>query len=211
MTEIISVRFNNRGKAYYFDPSGLSVSIGDNVIVETAKGLEYGECTRGNRMVGDDAIIKPLRPVVRIATEADKATALSGKGKEKEAFDYCQKRISDFNLEMKLVDVEFGFEGNKILFFFTSEGRVDFRELVKDLAGEFHTRIELRQIGVRDEAKILGGLGVCGKPFCCSQFLSEFHPVSIKMAKIQGLSLNPTKISGTCGRLMCCLKYEDVA
>ena len=211
MTEIISVRFSSRGKAYYFSPSGLAVNNGDNVVVETAKGLEYGECTQGNRMVGDDAIIKPLRPVVRIATEADKAAALAGKGKEKEAFAYCQKKIADFNLEMKLVDVEYGFEGNKILFFFTSEGRVDFRELVKDLAGEFHTRIELRQIGVRDEAKIIGGLGVCGKPFCCSQFLSEFHPVSIKMAKMQGLSLNPTKISGTCGRLMCCLKYEDFA
>ena len=211
LTEIISVRFNNRGKAYYFDPSGLVVSNGENVVVETAKGLEYGECTHGNRMVGDDAIVKPLRPVVRIATDTDKSAALAGKEKEKEAFAYCQKKIAEFNLEMKLVNVEYGFEGNKILFFFTSEGRVDFRELVKDLAGEFRTRIELRQIGVRDEAKILGGLGVCGKPFCCSQFLSEFHPVSIKMAKVQGLSLNPTKISGTCGRLMCCLKYEDFA
>jgi len=211
LTEIVSVHFNNRGKSYYFDPSGLTVNKGDNVVVETAKGHEYGECTQGNRMVGDDSIVKPLRPVIRIATEADKHSALMGKEKEKEAFAYCQKKITEFNLEMKLVNVEYGFEGNKILFFFTSEGRVDFRELVKDLAGEFHTRIELRQIGVRDEAKILGGLGVCGKQFCCSQFLTEFHPVSIKMAKTQGLSLNPTKISGTCGRLMCCLKYEDHA
>ena len=211
MTEIINVRFSNRGKAYFFDPSGLSVNTGDYVIVETAKGLEYGECTQSNHMVDDDAIFKPLRPVIRIATEADKASAQAGKGKEKEAFEYCQKKIAELDLEMKLVDVEYGFEGNKILFFFTSDGRVDFRELVKDLASVFHARIELRQIGVRDEAKMLGGLGVCGKQFCCSQFLSEFHPVSIKMAKIQGLSLNPIKISGTCGRLMCCLKYEECA
>ena len=211
MTEIVSVRFNNRGKSYYFDPSGLAVTKGENVIVETAKGLEYGECTIGNREVDDETIVKPLRPVVRIATEADKQSALKGKEKEKEAFEFCRKKIAETGLEMKLVGVEYSFEGNRILFFFTSEGRVDFRELVKDLASEFRARIELRQIGVRDEAKILGGLGVCGKQFCCSQFLSEFHPVSIKMAKIQGLSLNPTKISGTCGRLMCCLKYEDIA
>jgi len=184
---------------------------GDCVIVETAKGIEYGECTKGNRMVDDEAVVQPLRPVIRLATEADIASAIAGKQKEKVAFEYCQKKIIDFGLEMKLVDVEYGFEGNKILFFFTSEGRVDFRELVKDLAGEFRARIELRQIGVRDEAKMLGGLGGCGRPFCCSQFLTEFHPVSIKMAKVQGLSLNPTKISGTCGRLMCCLKYEEAA
>ena len=211
MTEIISVRFSARGKAYFFDPSGLTIDKGEHVVVETAKGLEYGECTHGNRMVNDDSVVRPLRPVIRIATEADKMSAQAGKDKEKYAFEYCLKRISDFGLEMKLVDVEYGFEGNKILFFFTSDGRVDFRELVKDLAGEFRARIELRQIGVRDEAKMLGGLGVCGKQFCCSQFLTEFHPVSIKMAKTQGLSLNPTKISGTCGRLMCCLKYEDAA
>jgi len=211
LTEIISVRFNNRGKAYFFDPSGLSVNKGDFVIVETAKGLEFGECTHSNRMVSDDSVVRPLRPVVRLATEADMFSVRSGKEKEKEAFDYCQKKIVELGLEMKLVDVEYGFEGNKILFFFTSEGRVDFRELVKDLAGEFRARIELRQIGVRDEAKLLGGLGVCGRPFCCSQFLSDFHPVSIKMAKVQGLSLNPIKISGTCGRLMCCLKYEEFA
>ena len=211
MTEVISVRFSNRGKAYFFDPMGLKINQGDKVIVETAKGLEFGECTYGNRMTGDESIVKPLRPVVRLATEEDIASALSGKEKERTAFDYCQQRIIDFGLEMKLVDVEYGFEGNKILFFFTSEGRVDFRDLVKDLAGEFRARIELRQIGVRDEAKMLGGLGVCGRAFCCSSFMSEFHPVSIKMAKVQGLPLNPTKISGTCGRLMCCLKYEDLA
>ena len=211
LTEIISVRFSSKGKSYYFDPSGLTVEKGSNVIVETAKGQEYGECTQGNHMVQDDAIVKPLRPIIRIATEADIISVRAGRDKEKTAFAYCQKKIADFGLDMRLVNVEYGFEGNKILFFFTSEGRVDFRELVKDLAGEFRTRIELRQIGVRDEAKILGGLGLCGKPFCCSQFLTEFHPVSIKMAKVQGLSLNPSKISGTCGRLMCCLKYEDIA
>ena len=211
MTEIVSIRFNNRGKVYYFDPAGLSVAKGDNVVVETAKGLEYGECTRGNHAVDESAVVKPLRSVVRIATGDDIKSALACKEKEKEAFDYCQRKITEFGLDMKLVNVEYGFEGNKILFFFTSEGRVDFRDLVKDLAAMFRARIELRQIGVRDEAKMLGGLGVCGKQFCCSQFLTEFHPVSIKMAKTQGLSLNPTKISGTCGRLMCCLKYEECA
>ena len=211
MTQIVSVRFNNRGKAYYFDPSGITINKGDAVIVETAKGLEYGECTRGNCMVNDEAVIKPLRAVVRIATEADRQNVQAGKAKEKGAFEYCQKKIAESGLEMKLVGVECSFEGNRIIFFFTSEGRVDFRELVKDLAAEYRARIELRQIGVRDEAKILGGLGVCGRPFCCSQFLRDFHPVSIKMAKVQGLSLNPAKISGTCGRLMCCLKYEDIA
>ena len=211
LTEIVCVRFNERGKVYFFDPAGLAVSKGENVVVETAKGNEYGECTRGNHVVDDSVVVQPLRPVVRIATEEDNKTAQSGKEKEKEAFDYCQKKIVEFGLDMKLVNVEYGFEGNKILFFFTSEGRVDFRDLVKDLAGMFRARIELRQIGVRDEAKMLGGLGVCGKAFCCSQFLTEFHPVSIKMAKTQGLSLNPTKISGACGRLMCCLKYEECA
>lgn len=211
MTEVVSIKFNNRGKAYFFDPSGLSIAKGEHIVVETAKGLEYGECIRANHQVDDNTVIKPLRPVVRIATDADKRSEQAGREKEKEAFDYCQRKIAEFGLEMKLVDVEYGFEGNKILFFFTSEGRVDFRDLVKDLAGVFRARIELRQIGVRDEAKMLGGLGVCGKQFCCSQFLNEFHPVSIKMAKTQGLSLNPTKISGTCGRLMCCLKYEEVA
>jgi len=211
LTEIVSVRFNNRGKAYYFDPAGLAVTKGENVVVETAKGLEFGECARGNHAVEDSAVVQPLRPVVRIATEEDKKSVQAGKDKEKEAFDYCHRKIKDFGLDMKLVNVEFGFDGNKILFFFTSDGRVDFRDLVRDLAGMFRTRIELRQIGVRDEAKMLGGLGVCGKAFCCAQFLTEFHPVSIKMAKTQGLSLNPTKISGSCGRLMCCLKYEECA
>jgi len=211
LTQIVSVRFNEFGKAYFFDPNGLEVKNGDNVIVETAKGLEYGHCIRGNHEVEDEAVIQPLRPVIRIATDEDNKSLELGKDKEKEAFAYCQQKIIDFGLEMKLVRVEYGFEGNKILFFFTSDGRVDFRELVKDLAGMFKARIELRQIGVRDEAKLLGGLGVCGKQFCCSQFLTEFHPVSIKMAKTQGLSLNPTKISGTCGRLMCCLKYEETA
>jgi len=196
---------------YFFDPAGITVPSGEYVVVETAKGLEYGECTHGNHTVDDSMVVVPLRPVVRIANEDDIKSAQAGRAKEKEAFDYCQRKIIELGLEMKLVDVEYGFEGNKILFFFTSEGRVDFRDLVKDLAGEFRARIELRQIGVRDEAKMLGGLGVCGRPFCCSQFLTEFHPVSIKMAKTQGLSLNPTKISGTCGRLMCCLKYEECA
>jgi len=211
LTEIISVRFNERGKAYFFGPSGLNIEKGEKVVVETSKGLEYGECVLGNHQVDDETVIQPLRPVIRIATDADNRSAEAGKEKEKEAFDYCKQKIGEFGLEMKLVSVEYGFEGNKVLFFFTSDGRVDFRELVKDLAGKFRARIELRQIGVRDEAKMLGGLGVCGKQFCCSQFLQEFHPVSIKMAKTQGLSLNPTKISGTCGRLMCCLKYEEVA
>ena len=211
MTEIVSIRFNERGKAYFFDPAGLTIEKGDKVIVETAKGLEYGECVVANHQVDDDLVVQPLRSVVRIATDDDNRSAQEGKEKEKEAFDYCRQKIADFELEMKLVSVEYGFEGNKVLFFFTSDGRVDFRELVKDLAGKFRARIELRQIGVRDEAKMLGGLGVCGKEFCCSQYLNEFHPVSIKMAKTQGLSLNPAKISGTCGRLMCCLKNEEAA
>ena len=211
MVEIISVKFNNKGKSYYFDPSGLTVPAGEDVIVETAKGQEYGRCVYGNHMVEDAAVVQPLRPVVRITTQDDKQMVENARAKEKSAFDYCQKKIAEFNLDMKLVDVECGFDGSKMLFFFTSDGRVDFRELVKDLAAAFRMRIELRQIGVRDEAKMLGGLGVCGKQFCCSPFLSEFHPVSIKMAKMQGLSLNPVKISGTCGRLMCCLKYEETA
>ncbi|MCL2079893.1 MAG: stage 0 sporulation family protein [Oscillospiraceae bacterium] len=211
MTQIISVRFNEFGKAYFFDPGRLEVENGKKVIVETAKGLEYGTCIRGNHEVDDDIIIHPLRPVIRIATSDDENTYKAGKEKEIEAFAYCRDRIVYFGLDMKLISVEYGFEGSKIMFFFTSDGRVDFRELVKDLAGKYKTRVELRQVGVRDEAKMLGGLGVCGKQFCCSQFLTEFHPVSIKMAKTQGLSLNPSKISGTCGRLMCCLKYEEAA
>ncbi|NMA24589.1 MAG: stage 0 sporulation family protein [Clostridiales bacterium] len=211
MTEVISVRFKNKGKVYFFDPAGLIIPSNVNVIVETSKGLEYAECTYGNHFVEDTAIIPPLRPVTRIATAEDDKKATENKAKEAEAFAFCQKKIEEHGLDMKLVDVEFNFEGSKILFFFTSDGRVDFRELVKDLASVFKTRIELRQIGVRDEARMLGGLGICGKPFCCTQFLDEFHPVSIKMAKTQGLSLNPVKISGTCGRLMCCLKYEENA
>lgn len=211
MTEIISVRFKSGGKEYYFDPQGIEVCAGQGVIIETSRGIEYGECARGNTQVEDDAVVQPLRPVVRIATDRDLETVAKNREKEKSAFRICQEKIAEHGLDMKLVEVEYSFEGNKILFFFTSEGRVDFRALVKDLAGIFHTRIELRQIGVRDEAKMLGGLGICGRPFCCASFLEEFQPVSIKMAKTQNLSLNPTKISGTCGRLMCCLKYEQDA
>ena len=211
MTEVVSIRFKPGGKSYYFDPRGVRLNIGDSAIVETAKGLEFGECTRGNYMVEDDKIIPPLRAVIRIATADDEKARTQNREKEAKAMRICSEKITEHGLDMKLVDVEYNFEGSKILFFFTSDGRVDFRELVKDLASVFRTRIELRQIGVRDEAKMLGGLGICGKPFCCSQFLDEFQPVSIKMAKTQSLSLNPTKISGTCGRLMCCLKYEQEA
>ena len=211
MTEIISVRFKPGGKQYYFDPQGQTVQTGQGVILDTSRGLEYGECTRGNHMVEDTAVVQPLRTVVRVATEKDLETVKQNREKEEKAFKVCQEKIAEHELDMKLVDAEYSFEGNKVLFFFTSEGRVDFRALVKDLAASLHARIELRQIGVRDEAKMLGGLGICGKPFCCSQFLNEFQPVSIKMAKTQSLSLNPTKISGTCGRLMCCLKYEQDA
>ena len=209
MTEIIGVRFKSGGKQYYFDPNGQAVAPGQGVIIETSRGLEYGECTQGNTMVEDEAVVQPLRPLVRLATQKDLDTVAKNREKEARAFSICQEKIAAHGLDMKLVEVEYNFEGNKILFFFTSEGRVDFRALVKDLAGVFHARIELRQIGVRDEAKMLGGLGICGKPFCCATFLDEFQPVSIKMAKTQNLSLNPTKISGTCGRLMCCLKYES--
>ena len=211
MTEIISARFKPGGKAYYFDPCGMSIQAGDHLIVETSKGQEYGECVKGNTQVEDDQVVQPLRPVLRFATEKDLETVKKNREKEKKAFAVCQEKIAEHKLDMKLVDVEYSFDGSKILFFFTSENRVDFRALVKDLASVFRARIELRQIGVRDEAKMLGGLGICGRPFCCSQFLDEFQPVSIKMAKTQSLSLNPTKISGTCGRLMCCLKYEQDA
>ena len=211
MTEVISVKFKNRGKSYYFSPNGKTVKTGQQVIVETSKGLEIADCFRGNHEVEDDAVVQPLRPVVRVATRDDLRVAEINKQREKEAFDICRRKIEEHGLDMKLVDVECNFEGNKTMFFFTSDGRVDFRELVKDLASRFHTRIELRQIGVRDEAKMLGGLGICGRPYCCKQFLNDFQPVSIKMAKEQGLSLNPTKISGSCGRLMCCLKYEQDA
>ena len=211
MTEVISVKFKNRGKSYYFAPNGKTVKTGEQVIVETSKGLEIADCARGNHMVEDTAVIQPLRPVVRVATKDDLRVAEINKQREKEAYEICQKKIAEHGLDMKLVDVECNFEGNKTMFFFTSDGRVDFRELVKDLAGIFRNRIELRQIGVRDEAKMLGGLGICGRPFCCSKFLNDFQPVSTKMAKMQSMSLNPSKISGSCGRLMCCLRYEQEA
>ena len=211
MIEIISVRFKSGGKQYYFNPNGVQVTAGQGVIIETARGVERGECVMGNTMVDETEIIQPQRPMLRLETEEDKATLQANKEKEAKAFRICQDKIARHGLDMKLVEVEYSFDGSKILFFFTSEGRVDFRALVKGLASVFHTRIELRQIGVRDEAKMLGGLGICGRPFCCCGFLDEFQPVSIKMAKTQSLSLNPTKISGTCGRLMCCLKYEQDA
>ena len=202
MVEIISVRFKNGGKEYYFNPNGAQFQVGDGVIVETTRGTEYAQCIRGNTMIDEIELTAPLRPVVRAATPEDAKTVERNKEREKRAMSICQQKIAEHGLDMKLVSAEYSFDGSKILFFFTSEGRVDFRALVKDLAGALHARIELRQIGVRDEAKLLGGLGICGKPFCCSQFLDEFQPVSIKMAKTQNLSLNPTKISGTCGRLM---------
>ena len=211
MPNVVNVRFRNRGKSYYFDPGELEIRTGDSLVVETSKGLELGECVEGCHDVPEEGVVQPLRSVVRLATAEDKRVAENNRRREKSAFVLCEERIKAHGLDMKLVDVEYSFEGNKILFFFTSDGRVDFRELVKDLASLFHTRIELRQIGVRDGAKLLGGLGICGRPFCCSTFLEEFQPVSIRMAKTQNLSLNPTKISGTCGRLMCCLKYEQDA
>lgn len=211
MTEVISVKFKSRGKTYYFSPGGLTVPDGSQVVVETSKGIELADCVKGNHFVTDESIIPPLRPAVRLATADDMRIAELCRAREREAFRICEEKIAQRGLDMKLVDVECSFEGSKILFFFTSDGRVDFRELVKDLAGVFRTRIELRQIGVRDEAKMLGGLGICGRSFCCSQFLDEFMPVSTKMAKVQSLSLNPAKISGSCGRLMCCLRYEQEA
>ena len=211
MTEVISVRFRGGCKNYDFAPKGLTVKMGEEVVVETAQGLEFATCTVGNHEVEDSAVVQPLCPVLRHATDADRAAVERNRRKESEAFDICEKKIADHGLEMKLVNVSCGFDGAKIIFFFTADGRVDFRELVRDLASVFRARIELRQIGVRDEAKMVGGLGICGRPFCCSQFLDSFLPVSIKMAKTQNLSLNPTKISGTCGRLMCCLKYEQNA
>ena len=211
MTEVISVRFRGGCKNYFFDPKGAQVKMGDQVIVETAQGPEFATCTQGNHEVDDSAIVSPLCAVLRMATENDRRTVEYNKKKESEAFDICERKIEEHGLEMKLVNVSASFDGNKIIFYFTADGRVDFRELVRDLAGVFRARIELRQIGVRDEAKMIGGLGICGRPFCCSQFLDSFMPVSIKMAKTQNLSLNPTKISGTCGRLMCCLKYEQNA
>ena len=211
MTEIISVKFKENGRAYSFDPAGIKAEQGEYVIVEAQNGTEIGTVSAANHEVAKDAIVKPLKKVIRKATEKDMARREDNKRKEKEAFGICEELILAHKLDMKLVEVEYSFDANKIVFFFTSDGRVDFRELVKDLASRFHTRIELRQIGVRDEAKMLGGLGICGRPYCCKQFLNDFQPVSIKMAKEQGLSLNPTKISGSCGRLMCCLKYEQDA
>lgn len=211
MAEVIGVRFKEVGKIYYFDPDGQELKNGDRVIVETVRGVECGEVALENREISDEEIVKPLKKLVRKADEKDLRTLEENKKKEKNAFGICQKKIADHKLDMKLVDVEYTFDGGKVLFYFTADGRVDFRELVKDLAGVFRTRIELRQIGVRDESKMIGGLGICGRPFCCRSFLGDFQPVSIKMAKEQGLSLNPTKISGTCGRLMCCLKYEQNA
>ena len=209
MLTVIGVRFRAAGKIYYFDPAGRQIKIGDHVIVETARGIEYGYVVLGNREVDETKVIPPLKPVIRMATDEDRAIEAKNKEKEKEAFKICQEKIKKHNLEMKLIDAEYTFDNNKVLFYFTADGRIDFRELVKDLASVFKTRIELRQVGVRDETKILGGIGICGRPLCCHSYLSEFIPVSIKMAKEQNLSLNPTKISGVCGRLMCCLKNEE--
>lgn len=211
MAEVVGVRFKEVGKVYYFDPDAKSYKKGDRVIVETARGVECGEIAMENREVSEDEIVKPLKRIIRAATEADLRTVQENKEKEKTAFAVGEEKIRAHKLQMKLVDVEYTFDGGKILFYFTADGRVDFRDLVKDLAGVFRTRIELRQIGVRDESKMVGGFGICGRPFCCNSFLGDFQPVSIKMAKEQGLSLNPVKISGTCGRLMCCLKYEQEA
>lgn len=208
MTEVIGVRFKGAGKMYYFDPVGQTIKQGSHVIVETVRGMEYGEVIKSNTMVEDKSIVGTIKPIIRLATEADTLTVQDNEARAKKAMEVCQRKIVKHNLDMKLVDVEYTFDRGKLLFYFTADGRVDFRELVKDLASEFRTRIELRQIGVRDEARILGGLGICGRPFCCSTFLDGFQPVSIKMAKEQNFSLNPVKISGTCGRLMCCLKYE---
>ena len=209
MLKIIGVRFKSVGKIYYFDPKDYDVKMGDKVIVETARGVECGEVALVDREIDETRFTNPVKGIIRLATPNDMKTSEKNRQKEKDAFKICEQKIAAHKLKMNLIDVECTFDNNKLLFYFTAESRVDFRELVKDLAAVFRTRIELRQIGVRDEAKMLGGLGICGQPFCCSSFLGEFQPVSIKMAKEQGLSLNPTKISGTCGRLMCCLKYEQ--
>ena len=209
MIKIIGVRFKSVGKIYYFDPAGLEIKMGDSVIVETARGVECGEVALVDHEIDETRFSNPLKKVIRVAAKQDFAQIERNKKKEEDAFRICEKKIAEHKLKMNLIEVECTFDNSKLLFYFTAENRVDFRELVKDLASVFRTRIELRQIGVRDEAKMLGGLGICGQPFCCSRFLGEFHPVSIKMAKEQSLSLNPTKISGTCGRLMCCLKYEQ--
>ncbi len=209
MTRIIGVRFRYAGKIYYFSPGKYDLNKGDHVIVETARGVEYGTVVIGIRDVEDDTVVQPLKSVIRIATAADDEAAAKNKEKEKEAMKICLEKIKKHNLEMKLIEAEYTFDNNKLLFYFTADGRIDFRELVKDLAAVFKTRIELRQIGVRDETKIMGGIGVCGRSLCCNSYLADFIPVSIKMAKEQNLSLNPTKISGVCGRLMCCLKNEE--
>ena len=212
MTKVIGVRFKANGKSYYFSPGDLELQQGDHVIVETARGTECGEVAKGPHDVPDSSIVKPLKTVTRMADAVDVRRMQQNRADEKRAFSVCEERIAKHKLDMKLVDVEYTLDRNKILFYFTADGRIDFRDLVKDLAGVFRTRIELRQIGVRDESKMLGGLGICGQPFCCSRFLRDFQPVSIKkMAKEQGLSLNPAKISGSCGRLMCCLAYEQPA
>lgn len=209
MVKVIGVRFRAAGKIYFFDPGKLTIEKGDNVIVETARGVEFGTVVGEPKEVEEDKVIQPLKPVVRVATEKDKKQEEENKEKEKKAFEICLEKIKKHELDMKLIDAEYTFDNNKVLFYFTADGRIDFRELVKDLASVFKTRIELRQIGVRDETKIRGGIGVCGRPLCCHTHLPEFIPVSIKMAKEQNLSLNPTKISGVCGRLMCCLKHEE--
>ncbi len=211
MVEVVDVQFRPGQKVYYFDPAGKIITNGTHLIIETSRGPEYGICTAGNHMIPEKEIVPPLRTVIRFATEADERQVAEMRQKEKRAYNICLQKIEEHGLDMQLVSAEYSFDGSKILFFFTADERVDFRELVKNLASIFHTRIELRQIGVRDKAKMVGGLGICGRPFCCSQFLEDFQPVSIKMAKTQNLSLNPTKISGTCGRLMCCLKYEQEA
>lgn len=209
MQQVVGVRFKKAGKIYYFSPEDIDVQKGDLVIVETARGIEFGKVVIGKKVVEDQDVVFPLKKVVRFANEKDKTNVEENKQAAKEAFDVCHDKIIEHSLDMKLVDVEYTFDRNKVLFYFTADGRIDFRELVKDLAAIFRTRIELRQIGVRDEAKMLGGIGPCGRILCCSSFLGDFEPVSIKMAKDQNLSLNPTKISGLCGRLMCCLKYEN--
>ena len=209
MIKVIGVRFRKAGKVYFFDPAGMEIKTGDHVIVETARGIEFGHVVLGNREVEDKKVVQPLKPVIRMATRADEEVERKNKEKEKEAFKICLEKIKKHDLQMKLIDAEYTFDNNKVLFYFTADGRIDFRELVKDLAAVFKTRIELRQIGVRDETKIMGGVGICGRALCCHSYLSEFIPVSIKMAKEQNLSLNPTKISGVCGRLMCCLKNEE--
>jgi cell fate regulator YaaT (PSP1 superfamily) len=209
MTKVIGVRFRTAGKIYYFDPLNFDIKRGDHVIVETARGIEFGTVVGAPKEIEDERVVAPLKPVIRVANERDYEQEANNKVKEKEAFKICLEKIKKHNLDMKLIDAEYTFDNNKVLFYFTADGRIDFRELVKDLAAVFKTRIELRQIGVRDETKIMGGIGICGRPLCCHTHLSEFVPVSIKMAKEQNLSLNPTKISGVCGRLMCCLKHEE--